>query len=296
MANGEGQRKKCPECKSGSPLWMTTYGDMVTLLLTFFVAMISMSTISPGKFQQVAAGIRFAFGGKPPSVLMGGKSIKSQPLIESQRGIRQEMLKLMADPKYKGKITVEERKEGTLIILRNMTFFEPGRARLTKQAKELLAKIGVIIIEHTSNVLEIYGYTDDQPLPPTSLYPSNWHLGAARAASVARFFAEELRKRREVERLADIRAGRFNIDYYYNPDRFVPIGVGDKAIKKDIERVRLEIDTEKKLVEEKMKSGEITYDEAVKKLADLENEFIKRLQELRRKYKRIDILIKRETL
>ena len=294
MANGEG--KKCPECKQGAPLWMTTYGDMVTLLLTFFVAMISMSTISPGKFQQVAAGIRFAFGGKPPSVLMGGKSIKEEPLIQAKKGIEREIMKLMADPKYKGKITIEEKKEGTLIILRNMTFFEPGRARLTKEAKELLAKIGVIIIEHTSNVLDIFGYTDDQPLPPTSFYPSNWHLGAARAASVARFFAEELRKRREVERLADIRSGRFNIDYYYNPDRFVPIGVGDKAIKKDIENLRLEIETRKRLVEQEMKEGKITYDEAVRRLTQLNNEFIQRVQELRRSYRRIDILIKRETM
>ncbi len=293
MAEGE---KKCPECKAGAPAWMTTYGDMVTLLLTFFVAMISMSTISPGKFQQVATGIRFAFGGKPPSVLMGGKSIKEQPLIEARKGIEQEIVKLMADPRYKGKITIQEKKEGTLIILKDMMFFEPGRARLTAQAKELLAKIGVIIIEHTSNVLDIFGYTDDQPLPPTSLYPSNWHLGAARAASVARFFAVELRKRREVERLADIRSGRFDIDFYYNPDRFVPIGVGDKAIKKDIERLKSEIDIEKKLVEEKVKSGELTYNQAVKKLTELDNEFLKRLQQLRRSYRRIDILIKRQTM
>ncbi len=293
MAEGQ---KKCPECKAGAPAWMTTYGDMVTLLLTFFVAMISMSTISPGKFQQVATGIRFAFGGKPPSVLLGGKSIKEEPLIEARRGIEQEIIKLMADPKYKGKITIKEKKEGTLIILKNMMFFEPGRARLTAQAKELLTKIGVIIIEHTSNVLDIYGYTDDQPLPPTSLYPSNWHLGAARAASVARFFAVELKRRREVERLADIRSGRFNIDYYYNPDRFVPIGVGDKAIKKDIERLKAELEVEKKLIEEQVKEGKLTYDEAVKKLTELNNRFLKEVQKLRKDYRRIDILIKRQTL
>ena len=123
---------KKQQCKKGSPQWMTTYGDMVTLLLTFFVAMISMSTISPGKFQQVAAGIRLAFGGTPPSVLLGGRSIVKEPLISAKKGMYEELMKLVADPRYKGKITIQEREEGTLIILKDMVFFESGSAKLTK--------------------------------------------------------------------------------------------------------------------------------------------------------------------
>ncbi len=293
MANGE---KKCPECKAGAPLWMTTYGDMVTLLLTFFVAMIAMSTISPGKFQQVAAGIRFAFGGEPPSVLMGGKTINKEPLITSKPGVYQELLKLMESPEYKGKITIEEIDKGTLIILKDMVFFEPGSARLTAQAKKLLAKVGIIVIEHTTNVLEIYGYTDDRPLPPNSIYQSNWHLGAARAASVAYFFAFELRRRREIERITDIRMGRFLIDVFYDPDRFVPIGVGDKAILKEIKALKDNIEARKTILGDELKSGKITQKEWKEKLLQLEREYSERLQKLRRKYRRIDILIKREKL
>ncbi len=293
MANGN---KKCPECKAGSPQWMTTYGDMVTLLLTFFVAMISMSTISPGKFQQVAAGIRFAFGGQPLSVLMGGKSMSREPLITSKPGVYRELLKLVESPEYKGKITIEERDEGTLIILKDMLFFEPGSAKLTAEAKKLLAKVGVIVIEHTTNVLEIYGYTDDRPLPPTSIYASNWHLGAARAASVAHFFANELRKRREIERIADIRMGRFPIEVFYDPDRFVPIGVGDKAILKEIKALRDSIDARKIILGDELKRGEISQNEWKAKMLELEREYNAKLRELRDKYRRIDILIKREKM
>ncbi len=285
---------KKEECKKGAPQWMTTYGDMVTLLLTFFVAMISMSTISPGKFQQVAAGIRLAFGGTPPSVLMGGKSIVKEPLISAKKGMYQELMKLMADPKYKGKITIQEKEEGTLITLKDMVFFRSGSAKLTKEAKELLAKIGSIIIEHTINTLYIYGYTDDRPLPPNSIYASNWHLGAARAASVARFFAYELKRVREVERLADIQAGRFNIDYYYNPDRFVPIGVGDKAILKDKKALDSWRNAELTILNEKFKNGEISKREWELSRRKIEEEYDRKLEELRRKYRRIDILIKKE--
>ncbi|HIP92667.1 MAG TPA: flagellar motor protein MotB, partial [Thermotoga sp.] len=280
------------EEKKGAPAWLTTYGDMVTLLLTFFVALISMSTISPGKFQQVAVGLRLAFTGKPPSVLTGGRSLSEEPLITSKRGIYQEIIKIMEE--YKGKITIEERDEGTLIILKDMAFFYTGSAKLTKEAKELLAKIGQIVIEHTTNVLEVYGYTDDRPVLPNSIYRSNWHLGAARAASVVYFFLNELKQKRIVERLADIKMGRFDPDFFYDPDRFVPISVGDKAINKAIKALRDQINAEKILLEEKLRKGEISQIEWRKRMEDLEKEYEEKLDELRRNYRRIDILIKRE--
>lgn len=287
-------KKRREEKKGGAPAWMTTYGDMVTLLLTFFVALISMSTISPGKFQQVAAGIQRILSGKPPSVLMGGKSLSETPLITSNSGIREEILKIIEDEKYKGKITIKSVDEGTLIILKDMAFFKPASAKLTAEAKELLAKIGTIIIEHTTNVLEIYGYCDDRPLPANSIYPSNWHLGAARAASVAEFFVEELKEKRIRERFADIQLGKFIPEYFYDPDRFVPIAVGDKAIKKEINKLKSQMDAEMDLLNLKLSKGEISQSYRDSEIKRLKEEFQKKLEELRRVYRRIDILIKRE--
>jgi len=102
------RKKKQPEAPKGS--WLTTYGDMVTLLLTFFVLLFSMATISPGKFQQVVVGLRSALTGMPPSVLTGGKSLSEEPLITSQRGVYQELIRIAEE--YKGKITIrKEMKE-----------------------------------------------------------------------------------------------------------------------------------------------------------------------------------------
>ena len=288
------RKKKCPECKVGSPPWMTTYGDMMTQLLVFFVAMLAMATISPGKFQQVAAGIQQVFSGEPPSVLLGGRTLQEEPMITRNPGIRREILRVVQDEKYKGKITVEVEDRGTRVILKDMAFFEEGSAILTKEAKELLATVGSVIIEHTTNVLEIYGYTDDRPLPPTSVYPSNWHLGSARAASVARFFTGELKRKRTVERLAEVKLGTFDPDYFYNPDRFYPIGVGDRAIKKKIAALEAEINASKTLLAKKLENGDITNEEYQKQLTNLSREYNERLNELRREYRRIDILIVNE--
>ena len=63
-------QKKEEEQQKGSPLWMTTYGDMVTLLLTFFVMLFAFSEIDKAKYDQIAESLRGALKGMP-SVLRG---------------------------------------------------------------------------------------------------------------------------------------------------------------------------------------------------------------------------------
>ncbi|PNR92492.1 flagellar motor protein MotB [Petrotoga sp. 9PWA.NaAc.5.4] len=274
--------------------WLTTFSDMTTLLLTMFIALFSMATISPGKFQQAVLSLQSAFQGQPIGILVGGKSISEEPLITSNPGIRQELLKIVEDERYKGKITIEETDKGTIISMKDIAFFRSGSAELTAEAKELLYKIGTIIIEHTSNAIEIYGFTDDVPVLPTSVYPSNWHLSAARAASVVNFFTVELKNRRMIERMGEINQGLFNIDFFYNPQRFYPIGLGETGIRKEIDSLRAEIDSKKSLISRQFQNGEISAAEFQQIQQELENEFQRKLQELRNQYRRIDILILRQ--
>ena len=51
-----------PECPAGAPMWMTTFSDLVTLLLTFFVLLLSMASMDPVKFVQAKTSIKDAFG------------------------------------------------------------------------------------------------------------------------------------------------------------------------------------------------------------------------------------------
>jgi chemotaxis protein MotB len=54
--------KKETECPAGAPLWMVTFSDLVTLLLTFFVLLLSMASMDPVKFVQAKTSIKDAFG------------------------------------------------------------------------------------------------------------------------------------------------------------------------------------------------------------------------------------------
>jgi chemotaxis protein MotB len=54
--------KKCPECPVGAPAWMATFADMATLLLCFFVLILSFAEMNVPKFKQISGSMNNAFG------------------------------------------------------------------------------------------------------------------------------------------------------------------------------------------------------------------------------------------
>jgi chemotaxis protein MotB len=258
--------------------------------------LLAFSSISEGKFQEVASGITRVFSGSPPSVLKGGKTTVSEPIITTNPGIKEDLLKIVQDEGVQGKITVENTDQGTIITLGDLIYFDPFSAILTKEAKELLEKIGAVIVEHTTNVIEVYGYTDDRELPENSIYPSKLHLSSARASSVAEFFIRDLKNKRMAERVVDIRNGRFDIERYYNPSRFVPVGKGDNEIIGEINKLDLKYKSEIELLDFMVKDGEISEVQREQAMKDLQEQYRQELNDLRMSYQMIRIMIKRENV
>ncbi len=58
----EPKPEECPECPGGSPAWMATFADMATLLMAFFVLLLSFANVNVPKFQQVSVSLAIAFG------------------------------------------------------------------------------------------------------------------------------------------------------------------------------------------------------------------------------------------
>ena len=56
------KKKECPECPGGSPPWMATFADMATLLMAFFVLILSFANVNVPKFEQVSGSLAVAFG------------------------------------------------------------------------------------------------------------------------------------------------------------------------------------------------------------------------------------------
>lgn len=187
--------------------WMATFADMVTLLLVFFVLLLSMSTIEIKKFQSVFGSVRDSFGGLDNDVVVvsgqqpqDSEDSTSKAVMELQR-VRQEILQSQentfnAIKSYLSKKAVEGEVSAILdegiIVLRigEGLLFEQGKASLSPQASKQLTPILEIIKANREMVVSIKGYTDNNPVPVGSRFKDNWELSALRAVSVLRWFID----------------------------------------------------------------------------------------------------------
>ncbi|MEA1973192.1 MAG: OmpA family protein [Candidatus Cloacimonadota bacterium] len=191
------KQKKCPDCPPvGAPEYMATYGDMMTLLVTFFVLLISYSSMQEAKFSSAMISIRGALGVMKASAT---SKVRPQvtPFFDSKTGeidydIKQIIEQLDEETKKSGthenvKITYEEGK----IHFRISTpmLYSSGNANLKEssfKALDLIAKV----LEKSSYEIRIEGHTDNVPIH-TAKFPSNWELSTERAMSIVRRFVNQ---------------------------------------------------------------------------------------------------------
>lgn len=181
---------KKPQKKSGgAPEWMVTYSDMVTLLLTFFVLLLSMANMDQVKFSQAAGSLKGAFGvfgGKDRKEISPPALVEIAPVHDDlvQRlytRIMTQMNRLRLDP------TIELVKDRGAVILRvnDSILFAPGTAQLKEEALPVLAKVAGLI-RPLPLQLRVEGHTDDIPFNRPDM--NNWDLSVARSVAVLKYF------------------------------------------------------------------------------------------------------------
>ncbi|WP_457596774.1 OmpA family protein [Hydrogenimonas sp.] len=210
-------KQKCPECPKCLPGWLAAFGDLMSLLLCFFVLLLSMSTMDAKKLEEAIGSLAGAL-----SVLEGGeRSELEERRIESGTGggaastspteidtssptqsqmaeqiskmwmqmvsLKNEINEIMmtqgATP-----VALEESEKGFLLRLPAELLFKPGEAKIDNMDALLFLKRIAMIINKLPNTLQVNvrGHTDDRPPGPGSPYRDNWELSAARAVSVVK--------------------------------------------------------------------------------------------------------------
>lgn len=187
-------KKKPEEKKGGVPEYMLTYGDMMTLLLCFFVLLLSMAKMDAKKFKLAASSFQNAFNGvleELPTVAiheevltprLGGDKQNRKISLHAAKDIKQKMKKEELDDAVKVKIT----DMGIAITIGDLVGFSSGDARIKPEFASVLNTILDVIKKLPSSEIRVEGHTDDTPIR-TSRYPSNWELSAARALSVVKY-------------------------------------------------------------------------------------------------------------
>lgn len=160
--------------ETGNEDWLITYSDAMTLLLTFFVLILSFSEIDQTKFEQVQGAIQ-------GEVL---KRQQSRPFSDAHKELQQ----LIQEQQVENQVKVKLTNLGIKVNLASSSLYEVGSAKIQEDKLSLLTDISSVISQMNMDdfVVEVEGHTDDVPIT-SSRYPSNWELSAHRATNVVRF-------------------------------------------------------------------------------------------------------------
>lgn len=205
-------KEKKIEIKEGLPEWMGTYGDMVTLLLCFFVLMFATSSVDAEKFKQVAssfskstlivinaeqqAGILDALGNGLVSMpeVKGDSDKEYEQKLEEEgteelSQMAQNFKTYFAENNLQDKVEVEQNDRYITLNFKDGILFDLGKSELKDEAKLILNVVANELLKYQDNDIKIEGHTDNLPIK-TEKYPNNWYLSAARAISVATYFTD----------------------------------------------------------------------------------------------------------
>ncbi len=175
----------------GAPSWMVTFSDMTTLLLTFFVLLLSMANMDKNKFNAAAESMRSAFG-----VMEGGRVAISGPKVIEFAPIQddftsrlyQRMLSQLNELKIDRRIQLVKDRGAVILRVEAAVLFASGQTEVSPEAYPVLRDVAALI-ENLPLNLRIEGHTDDTPTSGQAL--SNWDISIARAVSTLKFFERE---------------------------------------------------------------------------------------------------------
>ena len=184
---------KCPPPEAGIPGWVVTYGDMMSLLLTFFILLLSFSSIQETKFKEAMESLQGALGvlAKNNTVIDFQNLVVHEARQTDTSEIYYQIKKLeqfLLEEKLDQAVEIEMMADGIRMRVVDSFLFPSARADLQPGALKLLDKIGGML-DGMGKDVTISGHTDSVPIH-TSRFPSNWELSAARAIAVARRFQE----------------------------------------------------------------------------------------------------------
>ena len=198
--------------------WMSTFSDLMNLLLCFFVLLFSMSTVDAQKFEEIAASFSNTFsiftqGGSSfdEGLLISngvsqlnqldeyinstGKAeeaeeevkdaleeVEEQKMAESEE-LAEKISEAISEAGMDDMMEMEYTSSYVQLTLNGALLFESGKADISEEAKPVLDQVGVILERYSESTIEIEGHTDSVPINSFE-FPSNNELSDARALAV----------------------------------------------------------------------------------------------------------------
>lgn len=258
---------KCPPCKPGAPGWLATFSDLCTLLLTFFVLLLSFAKTETAKYESALGSVRNAFGGnvlKAGDVLRPGKSPDDAPtMIDSDQAPRpfpiefltseglldkhevnresdeqlNQMKKLLKDYDLVNDVNIYEMTESIKVQLKPNILFKDGSTAIEKVDIQVFDRMTKLLRENNWNVL-VEGHASLNEKSSTNKDMDAQALSSMRALAVSRLLMQR-----------GVEAGRVTT-LFYGDSRLQPNpenlpGINDRRVDIIIKKVDLRIEGKK---------------------------------------------------
>ena len=212
-------RRRQEEEHDNKERWLVSYADFITLLFAFFVVMYSISSVNEGKYKVLSESLEGVFNVRQKTlspIQVGDVTPRSEsddfgdqhvkPFFgipdpeakETPKTLDEDLqLELIAgefresfeDLIFEDKVSVQVNDDWIEVSLDDTVVFSSGGVEPVDAAFPIIEKIARIMRNH-ENAMLVEGHTDNIPIR-NSVFPSNWELSAARAASVVRYLSLE---------------------------------------------------------------------------------------------------------
>jgi chemotaxis protein MotB len=213
------RKKKVPE-HANHERWLVSYADFMTLLFAFFVVLFSSSQVDKRKVGKLSAAIQEAFqqmgifqtaNSRVPMVTADPLPAENLQLIENGKGtsgrgklvsplekmmgspptpnmgtLQKQLTSALAPEIQRHEVVMKAQREGLVISLREIGFFDSGSAELRPASEAAVQRIAQVLGAQNNNV-RIEGHTDNVPIH-NAQFASNWELSTARATEMIRLF------------------------------------------------------------------------------------------------------------
>ena len=193
-----GRKKR--EAPKASSAWLNSYGDMITLMLCFFVMLYNPTEVDAVQLAALTASLQGDPNAGGQSLSAGrmadlGNTINSLPAMEKGKSLGlavKKAVSLFAPEIKTNKITLSSDERGLVITLAADSFFAPGSADLRiEETRETILRLAQFLssAELKDRRFRIEGHTDNMPVS-NSKFASNWELSTARSTNVLHFLSD----------------------------------------------------------------------------------------------------------
>jgi chemotaxis protein MotB len=194
--------KRQKKCEEGAPPWLLSWGDLCTLLLTFFVVMYNVGTIDEidlnimlSAFQGLGprAGGNTLEAGKLAEL---GNTVMNLPAMERGQSLARAKKTALSvfQPEIKArKVRIKEDERGLIISLASDAYFRPATADVNiEESRTLLQNLALLLAsgDLAGRTFRIEGHTDDRPTDANGPFATNWELSTARSTNVLHYLVD----------------------------------------------------------------------------------------------------------